>query len=49
MIRLVPGWRTPSAVLHDFTVRKGPYRWWGLIIGRCFFGFMFANPEESSR
>lgn len=47
------GYRTPSAALHYLTKRRGPYRWWGLTIGRYFIGVMVhtklprLTPTES--
>jgi len=45
MPRLVLGWRTPTAVLAFLTEPKGPYRWWGVVVGRWFVGVMRSEVK----
>lgn len=39
-------YRTPSAALYALTERRCPYEWWGITIGRWFFGVMRHVGDE---
>lgn len=42
------GYSTPAAALYGLTEQNGPYIWYGLIVGKWFFGAMVRTNRAES-